>query len=75
MMRAASGWSVNVIGSRIEMVATGPNPGSTPIMVPRKTPRKPYMRFSGESAVENPRTILVNSSISVALTRTAYEAG
>ena len=37
---ADSGDSVNEIGSSIATVVTGPMPGSTPMMVPSRTPRK-----------------------------------
>ena len=37
---AATGFMPKVSGSRIEMVATGPRPGSTPTMLPTNTPRK-----------------------------------
>jgi hypothetical protein len=37
---AAMGGILKVIGRRIEMVATGPIPGKTPINVPSRTPAK-----------------------------------
>ena len=37
-MSAAIGLRLNVIGSSIAIVATGPMPGSTPISVPSMTP-------------------------------------
>jgi hypothetical protein len=35
-----TGGNVNVRGSSIAIVAVGPNPGKTPIAVPRNTPTK-----------------------------------
>jgi hypothetical protein len=32
--------TLKVIGKRIEMAATGPIPGKTPISVPKRTPKK-----------------------------------
>jgi hypothetical protein len=40
MMMAEIGGILKVMGRRMEMVATGPIPGRTPIRVPRRTPRK-----------------------------------
>jgi hypothetical protein len=40
MIMAVAGCRLNVSGSSIATVATGPIPGSTPISVPRKTPTK-----------------------------------
>ncbi len=37
---AVAGWRLKVSGNSIATVATGPMPGSTPINVPRKTPKK-----------------------------------
>jgi hypothetical protein len=31
---------LKVMGKRMDMVATGPMPGRTPMSVPRRTPRK-----------------------------------
>ena len=50
MISEAVGGSVNVIGSSIAMVASGPMPGKTPISVPRSTPMKQYHRFCSVSA-------------------------
>ena len=47
MISAATGLRLNVIGSSMAMVATGPMPGSTPISVPRITPMKQYMTLNG----------------------------
>src|SRR5215470_2905957 len=63
MIMAACGCSVKVTGKRIEIVATGPRPGRTPIMVPSTTPTKPYSRLTGASATENPRPRLSKNSI------------
>jgi hypothetical protein len=40
MMIASGGDSVKLTGSNSAMVATGPMPGSTPINVPSRAPRK-----------------------------------
>jgi hypothetical protein len=37
----------SVSGSSIAIVAVGPMPGSTPIMVPSSAPKKQNSRFSG----------------------------
>src|ERR1041384_1613476 len=44
-----------VIGSRIEMPASGPMPGSTPTSVPTRQPRNAYQSTAGCSATEKPR--------------------
>ena len=44
-----------VIGSSMVMVAIGPTPGSTPISVPIRQPRKHRPRFFSDSATLNPR--------------------
>ena len=41
MMMACWGPREKVIGNRMEMVATGPSPGNTPMIVPSSTPTKP----------------------------------
>src|SRR5947208_3627068 len=43
-----------VSGSRIEMVASGPMPGSTPTMLPTSTPTKHQSRLCGSSATPKP---------------------
>ena len=45
MISDDSGGSVNVAGSSMAMVATGPIPGSTPISVPSKQPIRQYKRL------------------------------
>src|SRR5918992_1905774 len=55
MISAGTGSRLNVIGSSIAMVASGPIPGSTPIIVPAKTPMQQYIRFFSESATSKPR--------------------
>src|SRR5687767_11248268 len=67
MMRADTGATLNVIGSNMAIVASGPIPGSTPINVPRKTPMKQNHRFWSDSATLKPRTRLLKRSISVSL--------
>ena len=54
MINAGVGGRLNVIGSSIAIVATGPMPGSTPISVPRKQPTKQYHKFCQCSATEKP---------------------
>src|SRR5882724_2225500 len=46
--------SPNVIGSRIEMPASGPIPGRTPTSVPTTQPRNAYHSTDGWSATEKP---------------------
>ncbi len=45
---------MKVSGSSMAMVAIGPTPGSTPISVPTRQPRKQSARFVGDSAVAKP---------------------
>ena len=49
-----------VNGSRIEMVAIGPIPGSTPISVPMRQPSRQRPRLVLVKATEKPRARLVN---------------
>ena len=51
---AATGFMPKVSGSRIEMVASGPMPGSTPTMLPTSTPTKHHIRLCGSSATPKP---------------------
>ena len=51
---AGTGGIPKVSGSRMEMVATGPIPGSTPTRLPTSTPRKQYIRLCGSSATPKP---------------------
>jgi hypothetical protein len=46
---------VNEIGSSMATVVTGPIPGSTPMMVPSRTPMKQQAMFWMVSATANPR--------------------
>ena len=46
--------SPKVIGSRIEMPASGPMPGSTPTSVPTRQPRNAYHSTAGCNATEKP---------------------
>src|SRR6266850_1079199 len=43
-----------VIGSRIDMPASGPMPGSTPTSVPTRQPRNAYHSTAGCNATEKP---------------------
>src|SRR5262249_28635629 len=54
MMSAPVGSTLKVSGSSMAMVAIGPTPGSTPISVPTRHPRKHNARLLGDSAVANP---------------------
>src|ERR1044072_5967153 len=63
MISAPTGATLNVIGSSIAMVASGPMPGSTPISVPTETPIRQYSRFCQDSATPKPKIRLWNSSI------------
>src|SRR5688572_31071330 len=54
MMIAPTGEMPNVNGSRIETVAIGPMPGSTPISVPMRQPSRHRPRFVNVSATEKP---------------------
>jgi hypothetical protein len=47
-----------VTGKRMEMVATGPIPGRTPIKVPINTPKKQKKRLLRLQATLKPRTKL-----------------
>ena len=51
MISEVTGSNLKVIGSSIAIVAVGPIPGSTPTIVPRKTPTKHQSKFHGLSAV------------------------
>ncbi len=54
MMIAPVGGRKKVIGSSMATVAVGPSPGRTPIRVPRRTPMKQNIRFSGVAAMPMP---------------------
>src|SRR5262249_5141612 len=62
MMRAPVGSTLKVSGNSIAMVAIGPTPGSTPISVPTRQPRKHSARFIGDRAVPNPSARLPTRS-------------
>ena len=55
MMSEDSGGRVNVAGSNIAIVATGPMPGNTPIKVPSRQPIKQYKRLLRVRATPKPR--------------------
>ncbi len=55
MMMACVALSPKVTGSRIEMPASGPIPGSTPTSVPTTQPRNAYHALCGSKATEKPR--------------------
>src|SRR3569832_15836 len=54
MMIACVAFSPKVTGSRIEMPARGPMPGSTPTSVPTRQPRNAYQALWGSNATEKP---------------------
>src|SRR3954454_10844030 len=53
-----------VSGSRIEMVANGPRPGSRPASVPTTQPMAQYSRFWRVRACEKPNARLCRTSMS-----------
>src|SRR5687768_13995330 len=54
MIIALAGFMRNVSGSSIAIVAGGPRPGITPMIVPSATPTRHHSRFIGCSATANP---------------------
>jgi hypothetical protein len=54
MISAVAGCIANVDGNSSAMAPTGPMPGSTPTIVPTRTPTKQANRLVGISATENP---------------------
>src|SRR4051812_3168000 len=64
MISADTGGTLNVIGSSMAIVASGPIPGSTPISVPRKQPMKQNHRFCSVKATLKPSNRLLKSSMS-----------
>jgi hypothetical protein len=54
MISAVAGCSAKVDGSSSAMAPTGPMPGSTPTIVPTRTPMKHAKRFVGVSAMVKP---------------------
>src|SRR5499427_11136237 len=51
---APTGFMPKVSGSKIEMVASGPIPGSTPTMLPTSTPTKHHKILCGSKATPKP---------------------
>jgi hypothetical protein len=68
MMSAATGGSVNVTGSSMAMVATGPSPGSTPTRVPSSAPIRQNNRFCGVTATPKPKIKFCANSTNCSLT-------
>src|SRR5688572_1697497 len=68
MINADTGGSTKVAGSSIEIVATGPMPGSTPMSVPSITPMKQYITFCRVSATPNPMYKFCRISMGLSLT-------
>src|SRR5262252_2511912 len=62
MISAPTGGSPKVTGSSIVIVAMGPMPGSTPISVPTRHPRKQSPRLCSVKATENPSSRLERSA-------------
>src|SRR5205085_5632922 len=58
MMSAPTGLRLNVIGSSMAIVATGPMPGNTPISVPSRQPTRAKSRLIGVAATPKPMTRL-----------------
>jgi hypothetical protein len=54
MMMAEVAVILKLMGSKMDMVATGPRPGRTPISVPMKTPTKQAKRLFGSKLTEKP---------------------
>src|SRR5262245_28038903 len=65
MISAPIGSMPKVIGSSMVMVAMGPTPGSTPISVPIRQPRKHSATFLSERATPRPRARLPTRSVTV----------
>src|ERR1041385_1160969 len=62
-------FSPKVMGSRIEMPASGPIPGSTPTSVPTRQPRNAYHSTAGCNATEKPSQSESNAFIAVSWSR------
>src|SRR6476660_3799610 len=77
MMIACVALSPKVTGSRIEMPASGPMPGSTPTRVPTRQPRNAYQRLDGSNATEKPcnRLMTVSSTWVLKSERAGVEWG
>src|SRR5436190_19861323 len=60
MINALVGPSQNVNGRIIAIVVRGPMPGSTPIAVPSRHPRKQSAMFCHESAIPKPIAMLLS---------------
>ena len=74
MMMACVALSPKVTGSRIEMPASGPMPGSTPTSVPTRQPRNAYQRLYGCKATEKPSSEAVQGGFHGAILK-AERAG
>src|SRR5829696_865250 len=62
MINAPTGSSPKVMGRSMAMVAIGPTPGSTPMSVPTRTPRKQRARLVNEKATPKPSARLLMMS-------------
>ncbi len=51
---AGTGAMTDTMGSSIEIVDSGPMPGSTPMRLPTSTPNTDHIRLSGCSATPKP---------------------
>ena len=63
MIMAEVGLTPKVSGSRMEIPAEGPMPGSAPMIVPATVPRRQYKRFIGVTATEKPIITCCSASI------------
>jgi hypothetical protein len=57
IMRACSGFICKVAGKKIDIAPTGPNPGKTPIRVPKTDPKKQKRIFIGWKTTWMPNKI------------------
>lgn len=65
-MRPVTGSKLTVSGSSRATPVADPSPGNRPMTVPNATPTKHHSRFSGERAVEKPRSTSWNIRIQTA---------
>jgi hypothetical protein len=63
MIKLETASPLKVAGSRSEIAAVGPIPGSTPTRVPMTHPIKAKIKFSGRRAIESPKDNICIQSI------------
>jgi hypothetical protein len=63
MMIPVTGENLKVSGKSIHIAPTGPNPGSTPVNVPKRAPKKQNSKLMGSKTIENPNNKLEIISI------------